>query len=133
MHVVKSEIGPINEGDLYDAWTNEADIITMDNPLAKRFENKRREYEVKILNYTIIYKFMEDIKRINEESNPKKEEIEELGYGRVLKLFEIRLNEKSKKIRKFFFCKMKPVCVLFCLLFGRFYHRVWLQSRGRQF
>lgn len=94
--IVKAEIGPVTDGDLYDAWTHDAELITMDVPQKKKNESKAKEYDVKVKNYNIIYKLMEDLQALNEEFNAKVEKTRVVGKGEILKLFEIKLNSKRK-------------------------------------
>ncbi|MDD3734919.1 MAG: GTP-binding protein [Candidatus Pacebacteria bacterium] len=97
--ILESKVGEITENDVKIAKDMNAKIISFRQKLSKNVESLASSLNVEILNFDLIYDFIDNIqKKIKEEIEQKPKEKKEVGKLKVLVVFKTqRKNQKEVK------------------------------------
>ncbi|KAG0252475.1 hypothetical protein DFQ27_008060 [Actinomortierella ambigua] len=88
--VIQNGVGNITEGDIQFAASCQALILGFNVKADKKLQQAARQAGVKIKNYNVIYKLLDDVKVEMAELLPKDIEIQVLGEAKIAQVFNIK-------------------------------------------
>ncbi|KAF9972253.1 hypothetical protein BGZ73_004657 [Actinomortierella ambigua] len=88
--VIQNGVGNITEGDIQFAASCQAMILGFNVKADKKMQQAARLAGVKIKNYNVIYKLLDDVKVEMAELLPKDIEIQVLGEAKIAQVFNIK-------------------------------------------
>ncbi|KAG0232998.1 hypothetical protein BGW41_001657 [Actinomortierella wolfii] len=88
--VIQNGVGNITEGDIQFASSCQAMILGFNVKADKKLLQAARQAGVKIKNYSVIYKLLDDVKTEMAELLPKDIEIQVLGEAKIAQVFNIK-------------------------------------------
>lgn len=95
-HVIRSGIGPITEFDIDHAAAAKAHIISFNTVIDPQMSRAAETAGVPIINQSIIYRLIEDVKaKLSDQLAPKKTQ-RVLGEAEVTQIFEINTKGREK-------------------------------------
>ena len=98
--ILESKVGEITENDVKIAKDMNAKIISFRQKLSKNVESLASSLNVEILNFDLIYDFIDNIqKKIKEEIEQKPKEKKEVGKLKVLVVFKTQ-RKNQKEVRQ---------------------------------
>ncbi|XP_076284203.1 mitochondrial translation initiation factor 2 isoform X2 [Lasioglossum baleicum] len=97
LNVVHYGVGAVTESDVELAETFNAIIYRFNVNISRGIEDDATKKEVRIRNYNVIYKLVDDVKQEINNILPEVDVEEVLGKARVLQEFQI--NDKKKKVK----------------------------------
>lgn len=95
-HIIRSDIGPITEFDIDHAAAAKAHIISFNTVIDPQMSRAAETAGVPIINQSIIYRLIEDVKaKLSDQLAPKKTQ-RVLGEAEVTQIFEINVKGREK-------------------------------------
>jgi translation initiation factor IF-2 len=87
IEVIHSDIGHVSKSDLFLAETGSRLVLGFNVDILPKIKELAKEHQVEVRLYSVIYKFVDDLKKIAESLTPIEEKEQVIGRAKVIALF----------------------------------------------